>query len=400
MNAVLLFWLLTRLTGRTALAAVAAALFAVHPLRVESVAWIAERKDVLCVFFSLASMHAWLSYVRRPGAGFYALTTFGFALALMSKPMAVTLPILLLLLDRWPLGRRQILEKVPLIALSAISGWITLNIAHDLAFKPADLGETLARAAVAYAVYLQKTFWPSGLAIFYPAVPVSTAAAASAVFLLIGITAFTLRQLKPRPFLFTGWAWYVVALTPVIGLSTISHADRFTYLPHVGLMIAAVWGAADLLDRRPALRPAAAALAVMAAAGLVFSTRSYVDIWRDNVSLFGNAVRVTRGNEFAHHQLASALVAAGRADEAIPQYRAVIDLNPAHMLAHMNLAMVLDGLGETAEAIRHYEKVLELSPDFSGAHTRLGNALARSGDPARAIPHFERAAELEARKKN
>lgn len=318
----LLFEALRRMTGAVYRSALVAALFAVHPTRVESVAWISERKDVLSGLFFMLALLAYLGWVRRPSAGRYLLVALAMALGLAAKPMLVTLPCVLLLLDFWPLGRRGLgrltLEKIPLFALSAASSLVTLHYQKTsmapLDVLPWDL--RLANAAVSYVAYLGKAFLPRNLAALYP-FPMEIPAwkTAGALLLLAIVTAFAIWRARKSPWLLVGWLWFLGTLVPVIGLVQVGRqamADRYTYLPFIGLFLAVVWGLAELMElveRRGALRPVLGALAILAILGLAGMARAQTRHWRDSVTLFRHALAVTGDNPLARRGLAKALAA-------------------------------------------------------------------------------------------
>jgi tetratricopeptide (TPR) repeat protein len=402
-NTLLMFWLLLRLTRALGRSLFVAAVFAVHPLHVESVAWIAERKDVLSAFFGLLCLLAYHAYARDPRPIRYAAVAGTFALALLAKPMLVTLPMLLLLLDHWPLGRasrtplrRLLLEKAPLFALSAASSAITLWAqSGGGAVKALDalpLGRRAANASLAYVGYLQKTLWPEGLAVLYPypsAIPAWQVA--GALTLLALVTFVALRERKRRPYLVVGWLWYLGMLVPVIGLVQVGSqpmADRYTYLPMVGVLVAFAWGMHELLSARDARwLPIAAALVIAACASVA---RRQVGHWRDSFALWEHALAVTRDNARAHANLGHALSKLGRLDEAIPHYEAALRQKPDFAEAHNNLGYALAAQGRNGDAIGHYREALRLIPDYQEAHNNMGVALAEQGQP-QAIAHFEQA---------
>ena len=318
-NVLLLFAALHRMTAAAFRSALVAALFAVHPTRVESVAWIAERKDVLSGLFWMLALLAYVHYARRPSLGRYLLVALAMALGLAAKPMLVTLPCVLLLLDLWPLGRRGlrrlILEKIPLFALSAASCAATLSYQETslapLEALPWDL--RFSNAVVSYATYLGKAFLPRDLAVFYPfpaEIPVWKAAGAAALLLLL--TGLALWRARRSPWLLVGWLWFLGTLVPVIGLVQVGRqamADRYTYLPFIGLFLAMVWGAAELVERRDVFRPVLGALSVLAILGLAGMTRAQVRHWQDSVALFRHALAATGDNHLARRGLAKALAA-------------------------------------------------------------------------------------------
>ena len=408
-NAALLFFVLLRMTASPWRSAFAAALFALHPLHVESVAWVAERKDLLCALFWLLAMGSYARYAGRPGAARYLPVAGFMALALLSKPMAVTLPFCLLLLDFWPLGRlsppgkgggaplpRLLAEKVPLFALSAASCVVTylaqqtVGTVGSLLHLPA--GVRLANAAVSYARYLGKTAWPSGLAVLYPHPGASLPAwqVAGAVLLLLCVSALAVWRIKRSPFLAVGWFWFLGTLVPVIGLVQVgaqAMADRYTYIPLVGLFIAAAWGVPGIVpDGRLKKRGLAAAACVVLTA---LAAASWVQAghWRSSVALFEHAVEVTRDNWFAENNLGFSLDMEGRKDEAIAHYRASIGIKPDFPVARNNLGAILAAQGEFAEAAVHFREALRAQPDYLPAHYNLGQVLERMGMRDQAMIH-------------
>ncbi len=442
-NAVLLFAILWRLTGSLALSAVAAALWAVHPLRVESVAWVAERKDVLSGFFAILTLGAYLRYVRRRSLGAYAAVVVSFSLGLLAKSMLVTLPFALLLLDVWPLGRlagwcprslmRCAVEKLPLLALAVAAGVATILAQGEVmtVSEEAPLGLRAANAAVSYAAYLDKTVVPVELAVYYPfpaAIPAWKTIGAG--LLLIGLSALALTTMRRAPYLAVGWFWFLGTLVPVIGLLKVGNqamADRYTYLPAIGLSLAVTWGLHALWGKRfpkVMLGVAIAAVAILAAL-----TRMQIGIWTDSETLFRHALAVTEHNAVAHLNLAEALRAAGDRREAEAHYRAALAVEPdliearaglGHALrawgdpqaaldhlraaveldrrdvrVHHSLAMTLSDLGRESEAIEHLRTILEIEPTYVEAHWGLGDLLARRGEVAAASGHFRAALALD-----
>lgn len=411
-NVVLLFLVLAFLTGALWRSAAVAALFALHPLNVESVAWVAERKNLLSTFFWILTIaaHGW--YVRRPGASRYLAVAAGTALALLSKPMAVTIPFVLLLLDFWPLGRmsrgaigRLVLEKLPLLVLAGLTSAITLQ-AHlqggsVVAMEAIPPGARLSNAIVSYAAYLGKLVWPARLGVFYPhresslppAVVWATAAA------LVAATAGALRAARRAPYVTVGWSWYLVTLLPVIGIvqvGTQAMADRYMYVPAIGLFLAAAWGAAALASSPKAARVLAAAT-VAALLGLAVRASAQVHVWHDSLSLFRATIRAVPDSWVAHYNLGNGLVAAGRAAEAEAEFRETIRLSPRFARAHNNLGDVLDGMGRRTEAAAAYEEAIRIKPDLAEAHNNLGTALAAMGRLDEAEASLRRAVALQPR---
>jgi tetratricopeptide (TPR) repeat protein len=349
-NTLLLFAVLRGMTGALWRSAAVAALFAVHPAHVESVAWVAERKDVLSALFWILAMAAWTGYARRPSPGRYLLAALMMILGLMAKPMVVTLPFALLLLDVWPLERhglgwrRLIAEKLPLLALSAAASLVTLRYQRT-SLAPLDLvpwSLRLANAAVSYAAYLGKLLLPRNLAVFYP-IPLAIPAwqVAAATVLLAALTALAVWKARRAPWLLVGWLWFLGTLVPVIGLVQVGRqamADRYTYIPSIGLFVAIVWGIAALARERRAILSMAAAAAILALAAGTWMQAGY---WRDSVALYRHALAVTRGNYVAHVGLAKALTAKRDWTGAAEQYRAALALRPGLTEARAGLAAVL-----------------------------------------------------------
>ncbi len=402
-----LFLALRGLTGAVLPPLLVAALFAAHPLHVESVAWVAERKDVLCAFFWMLALVSHARYARRPSSGRY-LATGGFLLcALLAKPMAVTLPLALLVLDWWPLDRvrreglgRAIREKVPFLVLAAAVGTATLVAqgaggsligTHRLA-----LGARLANATVAAATYLVKTVWPAALAHYYPypqsGVPAWKLLAAAA--LLAALTLAAAGAARSRPWLAAGWAWYGVTLAPVIGLVQVGSqamADRYTYLPLVGIFLAAAWEARAICARRPRRGPVVAAAALCVVAALLPLSRRQLEHWRDSISLSTHAIHVTGDNWFAENSLGTALAALGRHEEALARYRESLRIRPRGVEATNNMGASLLALGRAAEALRWFRHAAQLRPGEPDLHENVARALRRLGREDEAALALEQA---------
>lgn len=409
-NAVVLFLALRALTGAGRRSLAVAALFAVHPLHVESVGWVAERKDLLSALFGLLALWAYAGYVRRPGSGRFGLVFGCMALGLTAKPMLVTLPAVLLLLDVWPLGRlpaqwrRVAWEKLALLALSLMSAGITLAVqSAGGAVKPLEdipMAARLGNAVVAYAVYLRKAVWPVDLAPFYPhpEVQMPVAPVVGAAALLVGLTVLAVGSARRRPYLLVGWLWYLGTLVPVIGLVQVgwqSLADRYTYLPLIGIYLAVVWGLADLAKawRVPGWLPAGAGVVVL---GLcVWLTRAQTAVWHDSATLWRHALAVTRDNYVAHNHLGLPQLDAMRLDEAEANFRAAVRLRPDYAEAHNNLAATLMGTNQLDEAERHLRTALELYPRMAVARSNLGLVLQRQGRLDEAIVSLRQAVKLE-----
>lgn len=411
-NTALVFLVLERMTGARWRSAFVAALFGVHPLRVESVAWISERKDVLAGLFWLLTLAAYHAWVRRPGAARYALVLAALGLGLMAKPVLVTLPFILLLLDYWPLGRvgaepratvpRLVTEKLPLFALAvagaAVGIWAQARARLLISFGAEPFLSRLTAGCVDYVRYAIRLVWPSPLALphpYSPDWPALVRAAATALVLLV--TAWALRDARRRPYLPVGWLWFLAALVPVIGIvqpGKIPLTDRYTYLPHIGLAIVAAWGAAELLGDRPRLAAAAAAAVLVALSAVSLAQARY---WNDSVSLFSHAAAVTRGNYVAEFNLANALARAGRREEARAHFARTMALAPDFAPVHNTVGTLLAADGRTDEAIAEFRQSVRLDPGLADAHNNLGVLLARQGRNAEARQAYEQAIRLRPR---
>jgi len=421
-NTLLLFGLLHHMTGALGRSAFVAGLFAVHPLHVESVAWVAERKDVLSTLFWMLTLWAYVEYVRRPRVRRYWLVVLFFALGLMAKPMLVTLPFALLLLDFWPLGRvgvgpnpvgrwalsrdtwattlRLVWEKLPLLALSVVSSAVTFVVHHRRGGDVISLGLLplklrVANALVSYVAYVGKMLWPTRLAVFYPYPHSLPGWGIAGAFLgLMGISVAVMRASLRHPYLPVGWFWYLGTLVPVIGLIQVGDqamADRYSYVPLIGLFIVVAWGVPDLLSRwhlRRIALPAAAGLVMMACA---ISARGQVQYWKDSTTLWMHALAVTTANNIADNNLGMVLAGEGKLDEAIPHYLEALRIKPDYADAHNNLGVALADEGKLDEAIVHYSAALRIKPDYSDAHNNLGAALADQGKVDQAIAQYTEA---------
>ena len=433
-NTALLFTLLLRLTNKIWPSAFVAALFAWHPLHVESVAWISERKDVLSTFFALLALLNYARYVEESAAKnlraktYFAWSLVMFALGLMAKPMLVTLPCVLLLLDFWPLKRvtscklqvegsephnlqpsafnlQLLLEKWPFFLIAFASCAITFFAQSQrgsdavVSLDTVPLHYRLKSVPLAYVEYLSKTFWPSRLAIFYPLpekIPASTVA--MSVTLLIFISLVALRSYRSRPYLLTGWLWFVGMLVPVIGLVQVGGAalaDRYSYLPAVGIFIAVTFAACDCAARFNISKPGLAGIAIFILAACIVTTEKQLGHWQNSVTLFQHALAVTTDNDVARDNLGVALEQQGRLAEAAEQYRAAARLGPDRYQGHHNLANALDRLGRPAEALAEHREAVRISPDTQFLHHVLGLALAAAGQDAEALKEFSEAARLD-----
>ena len=464
----LLFRVLRQMTGAVWKSVIVAALFAVHPLHVESVAWVSERKDVLSAVFFILMLDAYVRYARAASITRYLGVAVLFAAGLMSKPMLVTAPVILLLLDYWPLSRfeqpsstkgkakilksgnqrcvirRLFLEKIPLLVLSAGSCVITFVLQKRAigAIAPLPFLWRVQNAFASYVIYVWKTLWPTRLAVFYPH-PNNTLAiweVILAIGFLLAITVAAIVFRSERPYVFTGWFWYLGMLVPVIGLVQAGeqgHADRYTYLPHIGLFLLAVWLAADVTAVRQSRSRFAVATAVVIIVALAWAAFIQTSYWRNSETLWTHALAVTSDNDFAHNNLgylcvdrgeldkaishfetalrirssrqdthynvgsafvqmnlADALARKGQSDEAMVHYEEAIKLQPNYADAYYNRGNVLFAKGRIDEAIADWEKTLQIQPNDADAHTGLGNALLQKGSLREAIAHYEKALAL------
>jgi len=431
-NTLLLFGLLRRTTGTFGGSLFVAALFAVHPLHVESVAWISERKDVLSTFFALLCVWAYVSFVRAPSAARYVRVVLWFALALMAKPMVVTLPFLLLLLDVWPLnrsagdtgprcagdtgprpgawppswraGRPLVTEKLPLFLLAAAASVITFMVQDSAgAVGSTDrlpIGVRAGHALLAYWTYLRQTIWPSHLAVFYPFQEgaISFTWAGAAALGLAALSALALRSGRRFPFAFTGWFWFVGLLVPVIGIVHIGNhwtADRYTYVPIVGLFLVVGWGVPAVLARWTMPRLVLPAAAVVAVSACAIVATAQVSTWRDAKSLWQHALAVTTDNYLAHGTLGALLVNEGRMDEGIAHLNEWRRLRQGFAVVENDRGDVLARQGQLDEAMAHFAQAVKINPGMPEAHVNLGFALARMGRIQDAIRALEVGLRLE-----
>jgi tetratricopeptide (TPR) repeat protein len=420
LNTLMLFGLLQWLTKSLWASGVAAALFAWHPLHVESVAWVAERKDVLSTLFLLLTIWAYACYTKRPTISRYALALVLFALGLMSKPMLVTVPFVLLLLDYWPLGRvvsagktgaevkagkscpALVVEKLPFFALALVASVITVMAqGSGGAIKTTEQVPWAMRVPVAltaYLGYLGKSIWPVNLSVFYPlpARPPLTAGVCSALG-LAGITYVVLRWRFRFPWMTVGWLWFLVTLVPVIGIiqvGTQAMADRYTYIPMIGLLLLVVWSFEHWVKSMPGVRALAFVLAGGAVLSCLVLTRIQLSHWHDSIALFTHALSVTTNNPVAHQNLGVALANAGRSAEAIAHYQEVLRLMPNSAQAHYNLGIEMASAGKLDQATFHYSEALKLNPKSEKLHNNFGVILAQRGELQAAMEEFKRSIQL------
>ncbi len=427
-NTVLLFLVFRRMTGAVWQSAFVAVLFAVHPLHVESVAWVAERKDVLSSFFWILTMWTYVSYVEQHALYSYLLTLLFFVLGLMAKPMLVTLPFILLLLDYWPLGRFQfvqsgstlrsqihnpsnadsegpfrfllIWEKIPFFALAAGSSVVTfLAQQHEgtiESWEVLPLNIRIANALVAYLRYIGKMIWPSSLAVIYPhlgnTLPMWQVAGAG--LMLVIVSGLVIWAARWRPYLAVGWLWYIGTLVPVIGILQVgsqSIADRYMYMPLIGLSIIIAWGIPELVVRWCHQKIGLVIITGVLLLALIVRTWQQLRYWHDSITLFEHAVNVTTNNWVAQGTLGFSLAAEGKIVEAIIHYSEAVRINPNNEKLHYDLGFYLATEGKIAEAIVHFSEAVRINPDYEEAHNNLGSLLATEGKIAEAIVHFSEA---------
>tara|TARA_Y100000588_G_C14223038_1_gene911899 strand:- start:493 stop:2145 length:1653 start_codon:yes stop_codon:yes gene_type:complete len=424
-NSLLLFLVLFRMTGAIWQSAFVAAIFALHPLNVESVAWISERKNVLSTLFWLLTMWAYINYVEKPNFKTYSLVFLSFTLGLMSKSMLVTLPFALLLLDYWPLRRlkfgkeidsneifenntakrskvfRLIFEKIPLFLLAT-----GLSIVTFIVFKNEGLmrfsenltfSTRLTNGIVSYMEYLRKMLWPEKLAVFYPH-PGNTLPLLEGILCgiaLVGITIISIRLLRKTPYFAVGWFWYLGTLVPAIGIVQVggqSIADHFTYIPLIGIFIIVAWGVPELISKwryKEKLLSVSAGIIIFI---LMITTWKQVSHWKSSITIFEHAIMVTEKKypKFAgiYNNLGIALYAKGENEEAISHYKMAIKVNPFHTKAYYNLGIAFFAKKKNEEAISYYKMAIKLSPNFTNAHYNLGLALVQKGQMKEAVHHF------------
>lgn len=424
-NTLLLFFVLKRMTGALWQSAFVAAMFALHPLNVESVAWASERKNVLSAFFWMLTMWAYVCYAERPTFLRYLLIFLVFALGLMAKPVLITLPFVLLLLDYWPLRRfnsagsgrgdthtsknsgfqrslalRLVLEKIPFLSLSAVCIYLSslsiqrFGIAVSTAWVPMKL--RIANALVSYVSYIKKMVWPHNLAVFYPypqTLPLWQTVGAG--FLLLCISFLVLRAARSKPYLAVGWLWYMGTLVPAIGLFQAglwpAIADRFVYVPLIGLFMFIAWGVPDFVVRWRHRKAGLAVIAALLFPILMTMTCLQLRHWQNGVTLFTHNLNVTHNNSLAHNELGNALKQQGKFEKAMFHYSKALQINPNYAEAHNNLGYTLTRQKNYQDAIYHYNEALRIKPTYAEAHNNLGTALLDQGNDKEAIYHYNEA---------
>ena len=422
-NCALLLLILRKMTGALWRSAFVAALFAIHPLHVESVAWVAERKDVLSAFFWFLTIWAYVRYAEQPKLRRYLVVLFFFGLGLMTKPMVVTLPFVLLLLDYWPLGRLQlqnmktvsyldipraslfrlVWEKIPLFVLTAVTIVATVVVQDKVgalrSLETFPLKTRIANGLVSYTSYMAKMIWPHKLAVYYPypeTIPLWKIAGSG--LLLLGLSVMVIKAVKNRPYLAVGWFWYLGTLVPVIGLVQVGSqamADRYTYLSLIGLFIMVAWSVPGILAGWRHEKTAFAIASAILLLGCMVGTWRQVGHWQDSITLFQHTVRVTSDNHFAHNNLGVALTRSGRLAEATYHYSEALRIKPDRAQVHNNLGNALAAQGNVDRAVDHYYQALEIDSNNSRAYNNLGNLLANQGKAEEAINHYNEALRLE-----
>lgn len=398
-NILLLFFLLNKFTNNIKKSLLAAAIFAIHPIHVESVAWVTERKDVLSMFFFLLSLHFYVEYVKNKKIWGYVSSILFFITGLMSKPMLVTMPFVLLIMDYWPLNRFAhnpilktnkarslkwiplISEKIPYFFLSLIVGFVTIlgnqKVGAIIPITELPIGDRIANTLVSYFNYLIKMFYPFELSVFYP----YTGAppwweVLVAVFFLSAFSFSAFKMSARFPYLVTGWLWYIVTLIPVSGIvqsGIQSMADRFVYIPFIGIYLIIAWGGSDLIKTYPVRKSIIYATTATVILCLMLVSIRQVKFWENSITLFEHALEVTEENFLAHDVLGDALVKKGRLEEAIVHYQRVIQLNPEHVDAHNNLGAAFYVMRDLNKAAYYLNKALEINPTYVRAQTNLRN---------------------------
>ncbi|MCP5062701.1 MAG: tetratricopeptide repeat protein [Ignavibacteriae bacterium] len=407
------------MTGALWQSSFVAALFAIHPLHVESVAWVAERKDVLSTFFMMLTVWAYIHYVEKKGVKRYLLVVLFFVLGLMSKPMLVTLPFILLMLDYWPLGRlnfvhgaqnlvtvqhadessnvfRLIWEKVPLFTLAVASSVATVIVQKSGgavgSLQIYSLKTRIINTFVAYIEYMVKMVWPVKLVAVYPHPGNSLLLwkGAVAALVLVIITTVVIWKARKIPYIAVGWFWYIVTLIPVIGIVQVgvqAIADRYTYITIIGLFVVIAWGANELLSKLPHRKKLLGVLSAVLFSILMGLTWKQVQYWENSITLFEHTLKHTSNNFLAHTNMGNALYKRGHAQEAIKHYLKALRIHPNFALAHTNLSAALIKQGRTEEAIEHCLQALRIKPDYALAHYNIGLALIKRGRIEEAIEH-------------
>jgi protein O-mannosyl-transferase len=405
LSSLLLFGLFNRMTGEIWKSAFAAVLFALHPMHVESVAWIAERKDVLSAFFWISTLCLYVFFTEKQSITRYLPVLACFACALMSKPMAVTLPIIMILLDYWPLKRFemqkgknnlilwQLREKIPFFIMSAVLIIFTLNIPHDRDLKNMPLDFRFANASVSLVNYLQKTLWPQNMAVAYPLPDhIPFWQIAGAILLLIFLSTAVIVMMKRRPYMFVGWFWYIATMLPVLGIIHIADfamADRYYYLPSIGISVIMAWGIPQLFPKKETRRKILFPVVIVFIAVISVLTWRQCGYWKNSIDLWTHAVRVTRDNVLAYNNLGYALFAEGKIEASIEYYNEAIRISHGDAPAYNNRGNAFASLGQYQQAINDYNEAIRMKPYYAPAFYNRGNAYKELGQYEQAIKDFD-----------
>lgn len=429
-NVLLLFTLLRRMTGAIWGSALVAALFAIHPLRVESVVWISERKDVLSGFFWMLSLLAYWRYVRQPSTRRFGAVLVLFMLGLLSKPMVVTLPVILLLLDIWPLHRFSVfasasfvsaggvqlqkvsrthvlLEKLPLVILSIAAAMMTVRAqSHAIvSVRGLPIQIRLINSVLSYVQYLKKTVWPANLAIYYPFhSQFFLSEIIAAAFLLLALTFIAVALARTFPYILTGWFWYLITLIPVIGVLQVgsqSYADRYTYIPTIGIYLIVAFALKDILRRYGALRVPVVGIVVLIVGAFSALAFNYASLWRSNDRLLRHTLEVTKDNSAIHCSIGMKLLDEGRYGEALTEFSETLKINSGILggekfaEAHVGMGLALLALGRAQEAEQSFRYAIKLAPRVARTHVNLGITLDKLGEWRESMREFEEAVRLE-----
>lgn len=424
-NTVLLYFVFYRMTGEAGACLFVAALFALHPLHVESVAWVAERKDVLSAFFFLLTLLSYQWYSIRPAVSRYIVTIFFFVLGLMSKPMLVTVPFVLLLLDWWPLYRmrplvvgnyvmtaesdyctnncdrvslyRLFAEKIPFFLISAVFGLIAVYAQREggalVSVGVVSVADRIGSMFIRFAWYAWKMLWPTNLAFYYPnSSGISVTGFLASTVFAAGMSVWSFRQVRQSPYILVGWLWFVVTLLPVIGLVAVGMqdtADRYSYIPSIGFTVMFVWHIRHLGKKYQFVRRILPLAAVVAVALFSVFTWCQVGVWKNSFELSGNALKVTKENYVAHVIMGDALDDQGKADAAIMNYREALRIMPTYEAAHNSLGTVLAKQGNIAEAMKSFSKAVSLNPQYADGYANMGLCMISTGNFADALKFFQ-----------
>jgi tetratricopeptide (TPR) repeat protein len=417
LTTLLLFGLLNRMTGSIWRSAFVAAVFGLHPLHVESVAWIAKRKDVLCSFFWMLTLCLYVLYREKQDIKRYLFVLFSFLMALLSKPMAVTLPVIMILLDYWPLGLfrfqkgetnvflKQLIEKTPFFILSAIFSIITIyarpylkTLSEDHDFYSYLLISRLANAPISFITYLEKTFWPRDMAVYYPfALQIHVWKFLGSVILIIIISFVVVKAMKRLPYLFVGWLWYSTTILPVIGVMQVSsriQSDNYTYLPSIGIFMMVAWGIPLLIPGEELQKKILLPISIIILTFLAILSWQQCGYWKNSIELWNHTLRVTKNNYMAHTNLARFLAESGRKEEAIEHFSRVISIKPKVAHSYFNRGVCYCEMGKYLLAIPDFNAAINLKPDYLLAYNNRGIAYAETGQYQKALEDFDKAIRL------